>query len=91
MRTKLRDADDPMMRRRYVRAFVGEVVMSREQITIRGPNRPLELAATGEMPTDDAVVLSWGSGAPGWIRTTDPKLRRLVLYPTELRARSVRV
>ena len=26
-------------------------------------------------------------GAPGRIRTCDPKLRRLVLYPTELRAR----
>jgi hypothetical protein len=27
----------------------------------------------------------WG-GAPWWIRTTDPQLRRLLLYPTELRA-----
>jgi hypothetical protein len=25
-------------------------------------------------------------GAPWWIRTTDPQLRRLLLYPTELRA-----
>ena|ERR1039458_5395845 len=24
-------------------------------------------------------------GDPGWIRTSDPQLRRLVLYPTELR------
>src|SRR5215213_3703448 len=28
--------------------------------------------------------------APGWIRTTDPQLRRLLLYPTELRARDGR-
>jgi hypothetical protein len=27
------------------------------------------------------------AGAPGRIRTCDPKLRRLVLCPTELRAR----
>ena len=27
-----------------------------------------------------------GGHAPGWIRTTDPQLRRLLLYPTELRA-----
>ncbi len=27
-------------------------------------------------------------GAPGWNRTSDPQLRRLMLYPTELRARS---
>ena len=26
------------------------------------------------------------NGAPGWNRTSDPELRRLVLYPTELRA-----
>lgn len=26
-------------------------------------------------------------GAPGWIRTSGHKLRRLVLYPSELRAR----
>src|SRR5258705_407360 len=28
-----------------------------------------------------------GESAPGWTRTTDPQLRRLLLYPTELRAR----
>jgi hypothetical protein len=28
-------------------------------------------------------------GAPGWNRTSDPQLRRLMLYPTELRARSI--
>ena len=27
-------------------------------------------------------------GAPGWTRTSGPELRRLVLYPTELRARA---
>ena len=27
------------------------------------------------------------NGASYWIRTSDPKLRRLVLYPTELRMR----
>ena len=27
-------------------------------------------------------------GAPGWNRTSDPQLRRLMLYPTELRARA---
>ena len=25
------------------------------------------------------------TGDPGWIRTSDPQLRRLVLYPAELR------
>ena len=31
-----------------------------------------------------------GSGAPEGIRTPDPQLRRLLLYPTELQARSGR-
>ena len=30
-------------------------------------------------------------GAPGRIRTCDPKLRRLVLYPSELRARGAAI
>jgi site-specific DNA recombinase len=61
MRVRLRDADDPQVRRRYVRAFVGEVVMSREQIVIRGPNRALELAAAGDMPADDKVRTFMGN------------------------------
>lgn len=55
VRAKLRDAQDPQVRRRYVRAFVGEVEMSREKIIIRGPNRPLERAAAGKMPADSDV------------------------------------
>jgi hypothetical protein len=31
------------------------------------------------------------SGAPGANRTHDPQLRRLLLYPTELRARCIRL
>ena len=31
------------------------------------------------------------TGAPGWNRTSDPQLRRLMLYPTELRAHPVQI
>ena len=31
------------------------------------------------------------SGDPGWIRTSDPQLRRLMLYPAELRGRHLTV
>jgi site-specific DNA recombinase len=55
MRKKLHDSEDAQVRRAYVRGFVGEVVMTREEITIRGPNRALELAIAGDMPSDDAV------------------------------------
>lgn len=41
MGARLHDAIDLQVRRRYVRAFVGDVVMSRERIVIRGPNRAL--------------------------------------------------
>jgi hypothetical protein len=36
--------------------------------------------ATAGFPNDPA-------GTPGWTRTSDPRLRRPLLYPTELRAR----
>lgn len=55
MRRKLHDSDDAQVRRSYVRAFVGEVVMTREQVTIRGPNRALGLAVAGEMPSDEVI------------------------------------
>lgn len=61
MHARLRDAADSQVRRRYVRAFVGEVVMSREQLIIRGPNRALELAAAGDMPADDTVRTFMGN------------------------------
>jgi hypothetical protein len=32
-----------------------------------------------------------GDGAPDWIRTSDLQLRRLPLYPSELRAREARI
>ena len=32
------------------------------------------------------LAQKWACGAPGWTRTSGPELRRLVLYPTELRA-----
>ena len=37
----------------------------------------------------DASPFQGGSGALGEDRTPDPKFRKLVLYPTELRARWV--
>jgi hypothetical protein len=44
--------------------------------------------------SDSPFARSWAGrgrfhGAPGWNRTSDPQLRRLMLYPTELRAQKV--
>jgi hypothetical protein len=33
-------------------------------------------------------VSKWEFGAPGRIRTTDPQIRSLILYPAELRAQT---
>ena len=46
------------------------------------------------IPSEVSVVLENGvfgrlpSGDPEWIRTTDPQIRNLMLYPAELRDRS---
>jgi hypothetical protein len=53
----------------------------------RRPSRP----ATAAMHETPVKRLSRASarGAPGWTRTSDPRLRRPLLYPTELRARVI--
>jgi hypothetical protein len=36
-----------------------------------------------------SIACGWfGNGAPGTIRTSDPQIRSLMLYPAELRART---
>src|SRR5450755_4511749 len=42
---------------------------------------------TGAMLKRDMKSSEWFNGAPGEIRTPDPQIRSLVLYPAELRAR----
>ena len=42
---------------------------------------------SGRAPRRRAAEEFYDANAPGWTRTTDPQLRRLLLYPAELRAR----
>src|SRR5256886_14846120 len=51
-----------------------------------GPGRPARQRAEGLRLLEEAGVLG-GVSAPGRIRTSDQQLRRLLLYPPELRAR----
>ena len=53
----------------------GRIEMSRKG------NRQARLAEAAQEVTSAAKA-----GAPGWTRTSDPRLRRPVLYPPELRA-----
>ena len=57
----------------------------REVAVPNNPPRPLRTSPEPfiEIPGGSDILKD---GAPGRIRTCDPKLRRLVLYPTELRA-----
>jgi hypothetical protein len=69
-------------------------VRRKQQHSDRSLERPLQLAilpGSLHAPTDrkprrkDRHQMN---GAPGTIRTSDPQIRSLVLYPAELRARS---
>ena len=48
-----------------------------------------EAEAMAESGTAQPYRMPKKKSAPGWTRTSDHRLRRPVLYPTELRARSV--
>ena len=37
LKKKLTDPDNPALRKNYVQAFVSEVVMTKQQLTVRGP------------------------------------------------------
>ena len=62
----------------------------REALTVRTwTNRHQRILARrgGASVTPRRTYRRIECGAPGWTRTSDPRLRRPVLYPTELRAR----
>lgn len=79
------------LKKRYVRAFVSEIVVGRSEIVVADPQDALAEAVSGETIAHIAggpvrsLVLA--NGAPERIRTSDPQIRSLVLYPAELRAR----
>ena len=53
LKKKLTDPNDPALRKNYVQAFVSEVVMTKEQITVRGPVASLVEAVSA--PGTDGV------------------------------------
>ena len=55
-----------------------------------GKSAPDELDADAVL-TRGALAAKKRDGAPDWIRTSDLQLRRLPLYPSELRAREGRI
>ena len=61
MRKKLHDPADPLMRQHYVRAFVSEVEITRDKITVRGPRQAIEHAVAGDFE-DETRVRSFVGG-----------------------------
>ena len=57
-RKKLTDPSDPGLRKKYVQAFVSEVVMTRERLTVRGPVASLVQAVSTPNAIDAPVRTS---------------------------------
>ena len=75
------------LQRRYVRGQVSEMAVDRDKAVISDPKAAIAAAiTTGHIKS--GVPTFYGNGAPERIRTSDPQIRSLVLYPAELRAPS---
>ena len=81
--------EDPAFAKRYLQLLVDDIVVTDCQATIRGDKAKLASAinAYEKRALPKKCPVSCVFGAPETIRTSDPCLRRAVLYPAELRAR----
>ena len=70
LKAKLADPSDVELRKSYIRAFVKEVVMTKEQIIIRGPVAALSRAVTA----DDSDDLPVRSSVVDWCARQDSNL-----------------
>jgi hypothetical protein len=87
VRERLRSGN-PAFRRAWLHLFVDRVVIGPDEIRILGPKQALAEVSFRETsrpaPWCPALTVN---GAPERIRTSDPQIRSLMLYPAELRAR----
>ena len=73
------------VQKRYVHGLVSEIVVDRDKAEF--PVRPPQSRRRSlPEPSKGVFVLLYENGAPEEIRTPDPQIRSLVLYPAELRA-----
>ena len=77
-------------RRDHLRALARRVEADAEEVRIMGSKsvllRTLVAASSAKRQVLECPIL-YRNGAPEEIRTPDPQIRSLVLYPAELRAR----
>ena len=84
MRENITSGDIPF-RKAYIQAVVDKVEVGDKRIKIIGSKAAIHQAMTGSKKIGSVFAVLNGIGAPDWIRTSDPCLRRAVLYPAELR------
>lgn len=70
-------------RKTYLRSVIDQIEVADDVVRIVGDKATLEQAIAGNV----GVRSFARNGAPEEIRTPDPQIRSLVLYPAELRAR----
>jgi hypothetical protein len=83
------DHGDTNTRKGYIRSIIDAVEVDEAAVRIVGSKDVLQAVIAGKQNkrrTEMFVVL-FANGAPEEIRTPDPQIRSLVLYPAELRAR----
>ncbi|MFN5128987.1 MAG: zinc ribbon domain-containing protein [Sphingomonadaceae bacterium] len=74
MRAKLRDGNDPTLRKRYAQAFVSSVTISKKRVIIRGPKATLStalMADDGDQPAVRTSVSSWCTRSDSNARPSD--------------------
>src|SRR5947209_2869012 len=80
-------------RRDHLRVLAQRVEVDTKEVRILGSKSVLLrtlVAASSAKTAGLALPVLYRSGAPEEIRTPDPQIRSLVLYPAELRARVAR-
>ncbi|WP_454598140.1 hypothetical protein [Qipengyuania sp. SM2507] len=70
LKEKLTDPDNPTLRKNYVQAFVSEVVMTKERLTVRGPVASLIQAVS----TPGATMAPVRTSVVGWCTRQDSNL-----------------
>ena len=69
-----------------MKLILSRVMVDQDEIRLEGPRAALEkITELGRLPRYLRFSLFLRSGVPGVTRTRDPRFRKPMLYPTELR------
>ena len=77
------------MVQRYAHPSPDHIRAAVERLATSGSATDTKTGTNGTAERRQALEVPGKFGAPGGIRTPDPRLRRPMLYPTELQARAV--